>query len=48
MLSLAVGSSLAGACCSSFARRYADQNERDYEAFVEAIGSGRLAVLEGV
>ena len=27
---------------AEFAERYADQNERDYEAFVNAIGSGRL------
>jgi uncharacterized protein (DUF2252 family) len=27
---------------AKFARRYADQNERDYEAFVQAIESGRL------
>jgi uncharacterized protein (DUF2252 family) len=28
---------------ATFAERYADQNERDYEAFIEAIDSGRLA-----
>ena len=28
--------------------RYADQNERDFQAFTEAIRSGRLPVLEGV
>jgi uncharacterized protein (DUF2252 family) len=33
---------------TDFSRRYADQNERDYQAFTEAIRSGRLAVLEGV
>lgn len=33
---------------ADFSRRYADQNERDYEAFVTAIKSGRLAALEGV
>jgi uncharacterized protein (DUF2252 family) len=33
---------------ADFSRRYADQNERDYEAFVAAIKSGRLAALEGV
>jgi uncharacterized protein (DUF2252 family) len=27
---------------TEFAERYADQNERDYEAFLEAIRSGRL------
>ena len=31
-----------------FAKRYADQNERDYRAFVDAIESGRLAALQGV
>ena len=29
-------------------RRYADQNERDYQQFVTAIRSGRLEALEGV
>ena len=28
--------------------RYADQNERDYQALVEAIRSGRLTAIEGV
>jgi uncharacterized protein (DUF2252 family) len=32
---------------TDFARRYADQNERDYQAFAEAIRSGRLHALEG-
>jgi uncharacterized protein (DUF2252 family) len=32
---------------TNFARRYADQNERDYQAFAEAIRSGRLHALEG-
>jgi hypothetical protein len=31
-----------------FSQRYADQNERDYQAFAEAVRSGRLQVLEGV
>jgi hypothetical protein len=31
-----------------FAERYADQNEKDYEAFAEAIRSGRLEATEGV
>jgi uncharacterized protein (DUF2252 family) len=31
-----------------FAKRYADQNERDFEAFVAAVRSGRLAAVEGV
>ena len=29
-----------------FSRRYADQNERDYEAFTQAIRSGRLTAVE--
>ncbi len=33
---------------ADFAVRYADQNERDYEEFRAAIGSGRLEALEGV
>ncbi len=33
---------------ADFSKRYADQNERDYEAFMAAIASGRLPVLEGV
>ena len=33
---------------ADFAKRYADQNERDYQAFAEAIRSGRLQALEGV
>jgi uncharacterized protein (DUF2252 family) len=33
---------------TDFAQRYADQNERDYQAFAEAIRSGRLEALEGV
>ena len=33
---------------AEFAERYTDRNERDYEAFVGAIRSGRLAALEGV
>jgi len=33
---------------TDFSERYADQNERDYAAFIEAIGAGRLAALEGV
>jgi uncharacterized protein (DUF2252 family) len=31
-----------------FSERYADQNERDYKAFVKAIKSGRLAAQQGV
>ena len=33
---------------TDFAERYADQNERDYEAFTSAIGSGRLTAAEGL
>ena len=33
---------------TDFAGRYADQNEQDYQAFVEAIRSGRLQALQGV
>ena len=33
---------------TDFSTRYADQNERDYEAFASAIRSGRLAAIEGV
>ena len=33
---------------NDFAGRYADQNERDYEAFLDAVRSGRLDALEGV
>jgi uncharacterized protein (DUF2252 family) len=33
---------------SDFAKRYADQNELDYQAFANAIRSGRLEALEGV
>jgi sugar/nucleoside kinase (ribokinase family) len=32
---------------TDFAKRYADQNERDCQAFAEAIRSGRLQALEG-
>jgi predicted alpha/beta hydrolase len=32
---------------TGFATRYADQNDRDYEAFVTAIRSGRLSAVEG-
>jgi uncharacterized protein (DUF2252 family) len=33
---------------TDFSERYADQNERDYQAFAAAIHSGRLQALEGV
>ena len=33
---------------TSFSQRYADQNERDYTAFVNAVKSGRLEAVQGV
>jgi uncharacterized protein (DUF2252 family) len=33
---------------TDFSERYADQNEKDYQAFAEAIRSGRLEAIEGV
>jgi uncharacterized protein (DUF2252 family) len=33
---------------TDFSEHYADQNERDYQAFAKAIESGRLAAIEGV
>jgi uncharacterized protein (DUF2252 family) len=33
---------------ADFSVRYADQNERDYKAFIKAVRSGRLEALEGV
>ena len=33
---------------TDFSQRYADRNELDYQAFAEAIRSGRLEALEGV
>ena len=33
---------------SAFAARYADQNERDYQAFLDAIQSGKLNAIQGV
>jgi uncharacterized protein (DUF2252 family) len=33
---------------TDFAERYADQNERDYQAFAQAVRSGRLHALEGL
>jgi hypothetical protein len=32
---------------SDFAKRYADRNQLDYQAFADAIQSGRLQALEG-
>ena len=33
---------------ADFSERYADQNERDFEAFVGAVRSGRLDAVEGL
>ncbi|WP_425953720.1 DUF2252 domain-containing protein [Xylanimonas sp. McL0601] len=33
---------------AEFAEQYADQNDRDYQAFLEAIGSGRIEARQGV
>jgi uncharacterized protein (DUF2252 family) len=33
---------------TDFSERYADQNERDYQAFAQAVRSGRLDAVEGV
>jgi len=33
---------------TDFSARYADQNERDFQAFVKAIRSGRLQAVEGL
>ena len=33
---------------ASFSAAYADQNERDYRAFTEAVNSGRLTAQTGV
>jgi hypothetical protein len=33
---------------TDFSRPYADQNERDYQQFADAVRSGRLEALEGV
>jgi predicted alpha/beta hydrolase len=33
---------------TDFSERYADQNERDYTEFVNAVKSGRLEAVEGV
>jgi uncharacterized protein (DUF2252 family) len=33
---------------ADFSQRYADQNERDYQAFTKAIRGGRLEAIEGV
>ena len=33
---------------TDFSERYADQNERDYQAFTQAIRTGRLEALQGI
>ena len=33
---------------ADFSQRYADQNEKDYREFCDAIRSGRLEALQGV
>jgi hypothetical protein len=33
---------------SSFAEAYADQNERDYQALVDAAASGRITATPGI
>ncbi len=33
---------------TDFSERYADQNDKDYQAFAEAIRSGRLEAIEGI
>jgi predicted alpha/beta hydrolase len=33
---------------TDFSQRYADQNEKDYTEFVNAVKSGRLEAVEGV
>ena len=42
------GSDAFDRAVTDFSHRYADQNERDYEEFVQAIHSGRLEAREGV
>jgi len=51
--SVAIASYLGGGdrfdrAMTDFAERYADQNESDYEGFLDAIHSGRLEAIEGV
>ena len=33
---------------AEFSRRYADQNTRDYDAFVRAVEDGRIDAVHGV
>jgi hypothetical protein len=42
------GSDAFDTSIADFSKRYADQNERDYRQFVNAIRSGRLKAVEGV
>jgi uncharacterized protein (DUF2252 family) len=42
------GSNTFDRAITEFSRRYADRNEQDFGAFVEAIRSGRLEAIEGV
>jgi uncharacterized protein (DUF2252 family) len=41
-------SSKFDASIANFSERYADQNEKDYQAFAEAVRTGRLEATEGV
>jgi Uncharacterized protein conserved in bacteria (DUF2252) len=50
---VAIGEYLGGSdafdkSITGFCERYADQNERDYQEFVDAVRSGRLKAVEGV
>jgi predicted alpha/beta hydrolase len=36
------------AAIADFSARYADQNQRDYDAFVKAIADGRIQAITGV
>ena len=42
------GSDAFDTSITDFSQRYADQNEKDYQAFAEAVRSGRLTAIEGV
>jgi len=42
------GSDAFDTSITDFSRRYADQNEKDYEEFVNAVRSGKLEAVEGV
>ena len=33
---------------TDFSERYADQNDQDFQAFADAVKSGRLEAVEGV